>query len=394
MIWLKKYNVILIMAMLIIIILLTACIDRTNVDNFIPNESIPAMNEVEKSSEISADEVIEEPQARMYEGDLELPVVGATGFTSISLELKEFPKSDSETIDIFEAGTAFEILREEGDWWFIKRGDLAGWLQHNYTFINLPDVIPSIIYDNTNTYSSKFVSSGKDIPNISNRALYPGKTYNERLESEEYIMPVLYSMSKKVHLAQQLALSEGNSLKIYEGFRPYSVQKAVVEGLSKLADDDPEVMTGINTLPWGINWFITDGVSNHQMGYGIDLSLVKINSKKEVPIGEYTRVLIKDYMEYAMPTQIHELSGASAVFTTPVSSQNAIDWKTATYADSMNEAAIKLQTYATTAGLTPLASEWWHFNDLDARDETAHNSSEGDYLLTEIYSSSPLIGDN
>lgn len=65
MIWLKKYNVILIMAMLIIIILLTACIDRTNVDNFIPNESIPAMNEVEKSSEISADEVIEEPQARM-----------------------------------------------------------------------------------------------------------------------------------------------------------------------------------------------------------------------------------------------------------------------------------------------------------------------------------------
>lgn len=30
----------------------------------------------------------------------------------------------------------------------------------------------------------------------------------------------------------------------------------------------------------------------------------------------------------------------------------------------MNEAARLLQSYATDAGLIPLASEWWHFNDL------------------------------
>src|SRR5690606_3756850 len=99
-------------------------------------------------------------------------------------------------------------------------GEFAGWLQHKYCFINLPDIIPSIIYDNTNTYASKFASSGFEIPGISDQALYSGKTYNERLAKDEYIMPVLYSMAPKIYMAQQLALLEGNALKIYESFRP------------------------------------------------------------------------------------------------------------------------------------------------------------------------------
>jgi len=150
-------------------------------------------------------------------------------------------------------------------------------------------------------------------------------------------------------------------------------------------------MKGINTPPWGITWFITNDVSNHQMGYGIDISLVKVNSKKEISIGDYTLNTISEYTEYKMPSQIHELSGASAVFSTPVTSKNETAWKSATYRDTMNEAAKNLQNYATTAGLTPLASEWWHFNDLDARDQTADNISSGEYFLTEVYSSKPIV---
>ena len=93
--------------------------------------------------------------------------------------------------------------------------------------------------------------------------------------------------------------------------------------------------------------------------------------------------------EYAMPTTIHELSVSSAVFTVPITSKSSTAWKDATLADSMNEAAILLQTYCTNAGLTPLASEWWHFNDLDALNETADNMSLGNYILTETYSTKP-----
>ncbi|WP_316568808.1 hypothetical protein [Neobacillus sp. YIM B06451] len=377
--------------LMVIILALAACTakpdgERSGNDRQTP----PAAEDQETNSNSSKKEPAEKVtvESKPYQGELELPIEGATGYTSVALELKASANPDAKTIETMKAGTAFEIVREEGDWWFVKRGPLSGWLPHQYCFINLPDVIPSIVYDNTNTYSSKFVSSVKEIPTISNRALYPGKTFNKRLGKEEYIMPVLYTMAKKIDIAQQHALKEGDSLKIYEAFRPFTVQMAVVNGLSALAKKDPEVMAGINTQPWDITWFITNGVSNHQKGYAIDVSLVKVNEKKEVPIGDYTVTIITDYTEYEMPTPIHELSGASAIFTAPVSSRSATAWKNATYTNSMNEAAMKLQTYCTSAGLSPLASEWWHFNDLEAMNEIADNPGEGKFVLTESYSKS------
>ncbi|WP_426862634.1 M15 family metallopeptidase [Cytobacillus gottheilii] len=357
-------------------------------DGYSENDSVKEIKEhsLKNASNVLLKEV---PESKPFVGELELPVHGATGYASVNLNLKDSPDPNSKTVDTIQAGEGFEIIKEEKDWWFVNRGESSGWVPHKYSLINLPDVIPSMIYNNTNTYASKFASSGKSIPYVSNRALYSGKTYNERLKKEEYIMPVLYSMSKKIYKAQQHALSEGNSLILYEGFRPLFVQNAVVEGLTELANNDAEVMKGINTAPWGITWFITNGVSNHQMGYGMDVSLAKVNSTKEVSIGDYTVNMIEDYTEYTMPTPIHELSGASAKFTSAVTSRNDTAWRNAVYTDSMNEAAINLQIYCTSAGLTPLASEWWHFNDLDARDETADNISTGDYFLVEVYSTSP-----
>ena len=331
----------------------------------------------------------EEPEPLVYEGDLELPVSGATGYASVRMDLKATADAGSETILVLEAGTAFEVLEEVGDWWYVRTATESGWVQHLYCFINLPDVIPSIIYDNTNTYASKFVSSGKAIPGITGVALYDGKAYNMRLGKVSDIVPVLYSMSKKIYAAQQAALADGNTLVIYEGYRPYSVQKMTVDALTTLAAADPEVMAGINTHPWDTNWFIATSVSNHQMGYAIDVTLAKITEQQEIVIGDYAATAITGYTEYTMPTTIHELSMASATFTGPVKSSSPTAWLQATLADTMNEAAILLQRYSTEAGLTPLASEWWHFNDLDARFATEGNSSKGEYLLDATMSVAP-----
>jgi D-alanyl-D-alanine dipeptidase len=331
----------------------------------------------------------EEPEPLGYEGDLELPVSGATGYASIGMDLKATADAESETISALEAGTAFEVLEEVGDWWYVRTATESGWVEHIHCFINLPDVIPSIIYDNTNTYASKFVSSGKTIPGITGVALYDGKAYNIRLGKVSDIVPVLYSMSKKIYLAQQAALAEGNTLVIYEGYRPYSVQTLTVDALTALAMADPEVMAGINTPPWDTNWFIATSVSNHQMGYAIDVTLAKVTEQQEIVIGDYAATAITGYTEYTMPTTIHELSMASATFTGPVKSSSPTAWVQATLADTMNEAAILLQRYSTDAGLTPLASEWWHFNDLDARFATEGNSSKGEYLLDATMSEAP-----
>lgn len=331
----------------------------------------------------------EESEPLLYEGDLELPVNGATGYASVLMDLKATADAGSETISELEAGTAFEVLEEVGDWWYVRTATESGWVQHLYCFINLPDVIPSIIYDNTNTYASKFVSSGKTIPGITGEALYDGKAYNMRLGKVSDIVPVLYSMSKKIHLAQQAALEEGNTLVIYEGYRPFFAQKLTVDALTTLAAADPEVMAGINTHPWDTNWFIATSISNHQMGYAIDVTLAKITEQQEFVICDYTATAVTGYTEYTMPTTIHELSMASATFTGPVKSSSPTAWLQANLADTMNEAAILLQRYCTDAGLTPLASEWWHFNDLDARFATEDNSSKGEYLLDATMSEAP-----
>ena len=331
----------------------------------------------------------EESEPLLYEGDLELPVNGATGYASVLMDLKATADAGSETISELEAGTAFEVLEEVGDWWYVRTATESGWVQHLYCFINLPDVVPSIIYDNTNTYASKFASSGKTIPGITGEALYDGNAYNMRLGKVSDIVPVLYSMSKKIHLAQQAALEEGNTLVIYEGYRPFFAQKLTVDALTTLAEAEPEVMAGINTHPWDTNWFIATSVSNHQMGYAIDVTLAKITEQQEIVIGDYAATAITGYTEYTMPTTIHELSMASATFTGPVKSSSPTAWLQANLADTMNEAAILLQRYCTDAGLTPLASEWWHFNDLDARFATEDNSSKGEYLLDATMSEAP-----
>jgi D-alanyl-D-alanine dipeptidase len=380
----KRKLIVLVTILLALAIMITTCINPSDEGEIEEPKNVPSTPEAKPTVKPTP-----QPSPQQYLGELELPVIGATGYTSIALDLKTTANSESETIEKLEAGTAFVIVEEEGNWWLIQNDNFSGWVQHTYCLINLPDVVSSIIYDNTNTYSSKYVSSGKSIPNITGQSLYAGKTFNMRLGKEEFIVPVLYSMSKKIFLAQKYALADGNSLIIYEGYRPYSVQQAIVSALTTLANKDLEVKAGINTPPWSVNWFIATNISNHQMGYAIDVSLAEIHSQKKITIGEYGGIEITGYTEYTMPTEIHELSIASATFTAPVKSTLPTAWKDAVFADSMNEAAINLQTYSTKAGLTPLASEWWHFNDLDALRETMENSSNGSYILDESYSASP-----
>ncbi len=191
-------------------------------------------------------------------------------------------------------------------------------------------------------------------------------------------MAVIYPMAEKIYKAQKEALKNGDSLKIYEAFRPSYIQKKIVSNLKKLADNDKEIMKGINTKPWGINWFIATTVSNHQRGSAIDVSLVKIKTYKNTD--NYIKVI--NYEEYKMPTAIHELSINSIVFKEPVSSKSKDLWKKSTLTKTMTEGAKRLQYYCTQAGMTPLASEWWHFNDLDS----VNIAITGNFYLNEILS--------
>ena len=279
------------------------------------------------------------------------------------------------------AGASFTILGEKGGWWKVSSGYGTGWVEHRFCMINLPDVVPSIVYDATNAYASRYTSSGKDIPGITGQALYQGKVYNPRFDEEQFLMPVLYATAKKICAAQQKALAQGNSLKLYEAYRPYATQQAVVKALTALAERDPEVKAGITTKPWSMTYFINTGYSNHQKGFAVDVSLVKVKQTQVRTTGGREYLAVTDYIEYDMPTAIHELSMAAASTLGPGSD---------TLADTMNDPAIALRGYFTGAGMSPLESEWWHFNDWNARDLARDNLSTGKFEIGRCYSRPPV----
>ncbi|MCL2751032.1 MAG: D-alanyl-D-alanine carboxypeptidase family protein [Coriobacteriia bacterium] len=322
-------------------------------------------------------------------GILELPISGASGYASIPLDVFEGPSWDAPIITIFEPGQGFTILGESELWWEIEIGQVRGWVEHTYCLINLPDVVPSIAYNITNASASIMQSSGYYIPNITGLALYDAYGYNARFGENQYVVPVLYSTAKRICQAQHAALADGNTLIIYEAFRPYEVQQRVYTNLTSLANTNPMVAAGVSVTPWSISWFIASGVSNHQVGFAIDVSLGRVLEQEYVVLENYLYPKTVFWEEYEMPTQIHELSAASAAFTSPISADSTTAWQSAVLAPSMNEAAVSLQHYCIGVGLTPIGSEWWHFNDNASRVDVEPMGGNGRYFVSETYSVPP-----
>ena len=383
------------------IVVLFAVLAQFIAPDIVP-ESVPS-----SAPEISASEPSEDPapsvpeesepdlsepaESAVYEGALELPIEGATGYAAAAIGMYAEPSGEGELLATLSPGQAFVICGERGGWWQVRMDGLTGWVRHDSCLINLPDVIPSIVYRNTNASASLFRSSGREIPGITGQALYDASSYNARFGYETCNMAVLYATAKKLANAQDRALADGYTLVLYEGFRPYQTQIAVAEALSALAETDETVRAGIASEPWSINWFIATGVSTHQQGCAVDVSLARVTAVEEDTCGPYVYTRVAAYEELEMPTAMHELSSAAASLTRPVASTNLTAWQEVKPAASMTEAALALGSYCTAAGLTPLASEWWHFNDLD-RLVVADESWRGDFTLAENVSEEIAAG--
>jgi D-alanyl-D-alanine dipeptidase len=296
--------------------------------------------------------------AEIYDGDFELPVTGATGYAVVHLDMHD------EELNIINAarldpGRAFLILRENGEWWQIYDGGVTGWVRHAHCMINLPDVIPSVIYDNTNAYDSQFRINGENIPDITGERLYSysdrtdGRAWNQRLRRYEYIVPVLYVSAKKIYHAQQNALANGDTLIIYEGYRPRSVQESV---------------------------FGEEQRTKYQSGCAVNAGLAKVISTDYMLAGGYKYPKL-NHLAYSMPTAMHELSVDSAVYISPGS---------LTPSDRIREniPVQNLRGYFREAGFMPETSAWWRFSDRESF-AALTRPGNGRYHITECLSIAP-----
>ena len=108
----------------------------------------------------------------------------------------------------------------------------------------------------------------------------------------------------------------------------------------------------------------------------------------QIVVGNTAVSVVDRYEEYEMPTLMHELSPRAARYTAPVASHSSTAWKKAAHSSTFNQSAFTLESYLTDAGLTPLASEWWHFNDLDSYQATS-NAGSGNFSIEKVLSIIP-----
>ena len=241
-------------------------------------------------------------------------------------------------------GEIFEILGENGNNWAINYNESCVWVDSTYMAINLKEYIPSITYNITNATASIFKSSGKDIPGLTGEKLY----------SDEFktFVPATYPFAIKLKRAQEEALTNGDSIVVYEAYRPNSVTKYSSNKFISLLNSDSEVWKNVQystgksgaTYTWGYNYFLAPNLSTHNTGCAADVSLKKINGS-----------------EYEMPSAMHELSTAAIKYYSASAAHTESNYSVGMQA---SEGAQKLSDYMMNAGgLTDLSSEWWHYQD-------------------------------
>ena len=277
-------------------------------------------------------------------------------------------------------GTAFCVLEEKDGFFALRYKDTTGYVDSNYCMINLPEYLDDICaYDITNSYSSLYLVHEFGIQNVSGTVI---KGYEKiDLGGNRFVVPFLYPCAVKLVNAALAALEQGYRIKIYDSYRPnaatvdiydkaalilqtpvptYTFTGKTVSDLGLLnwtpglppAATDPEtgetepqqswngILEGLtyevlmtDNGRWSLANFLAKGGSNHNKGIALDMTLEDMNG-----------------FELPMQTRIHDLSWYSE------SARN-------------NANAKLLRQIMTENGFGGLTSEWWHFQDNDARDQ-------------------------
>ncbi len=270
-------------------------------------------------------------------GDFSATLYGARAWANQNLNMREHARMNSNIVGTVPVGEKMYIISSDNPntkYIKVKYNNKIGYVYSDYIYINLPDIIPDIVYRITNANSSIFKSAGYEIEGITGRNLYGfTKKYNKKIGKRTYFAPILYPVAKQVQTAYNIAKSEGYNLKIYDTYRPYDISQEVNAKFQQLYYSNSNVKNIINYdregSYWGPSWFLAQSVSKHNRGIALDVTITDFDDN-----------------ELSAQTRMHTLD------TRSLRKYN-------------NNVANKLSSIMTRAGFETLESEWWHFQEDD-----------------------------
>ena len=278
-------------------------------------------------------------------GNFSATLYGAVAWANQDLNIRAKATQNSKKIGTVDAGGKMTILSSENSstkYIKIKYNNQVGYVYSNFIYINLPDVIPDMIYSISNADKSIYKTSGKSIPNVTGVNLYGfTKKYNKKIGKTTYYAPLLYPVAKQLQKAYNTAISQGYNLKIYDTYRPYDVSVKINKEFKSLYNSNKTVKKGIDYDKdgsyWGTGWFLANSISLHNRGVAIDLALTDSRG--------------------------NELSAQAPMHTLDTRSVRKYN----------NSTANKLSKIMTSVGFETLDSEWWHFQENNYKKSVANS---------------------
>lgn len=264
-------------------------------------------------------------------------------------ELEVYASTEGEAVlGKIAAGSAHCVLEEKNGLFAIRfQEDQVGYVDSNYCMINLAEYLGGLCaYDITNSYSSIYRIHNYSIPYVTGTVV---TGYQQvRCADGTYLVPLLYPTAQKLHAAGLSAWERGYRLKIYDSYRPnqatvsiYSLTNRILEdpvpgNIPAPTEEDPDKLLTYETVMtqgvYNLGYFLANGMSMHNLGVAVDLTLESMETGEEMP----------------MQSAMHDLSCYSVLYRN-------------------NENANILAEVMKGAGFTDLISEWWHFQDDEIR---------------------------
>lgn len=204
-------------------------------------------------------------------------------------------------------------------------------LNKKYLVINLCDVMQKeVMYNIVNANKALYHIHGNDIPKVTGKKLYSNMVFNGKL-----FVPLMYKTAEKLYMAEEEFLESNLTIKIYDTYRPYKITRYLYDILLDLTDKYYDYLNlEINGHKYDQTDFLAANTSTHNYGIALDMTLVDLNTSKELE----------------MQTKMHDLSVYSVT-------------------DYNNDNADMFAEVMKKHGFYPLESEWWHFQDNESKIE-------------------------
>ncbi len=232
----------------------------------------------------------------------------------------------SKKVVTIPKGQKLKILGEKSSKFLVNYNKKDVYISNAYVLINVKEYIPSIDLRIDMAQKENLFNMGDErIPGVSDQRFYS-------IETDEAAW-LRYAVATKLLSAQKAFNKDGYGIVIYDAYRPYSVTCKIRDNFKAYLKKKSSSFKSNWFGKLGESWFLAQGVSAHNYGRAVDMSLQQMED------GELLE----------MPSEMHTLDKRAAYYT----------WCNNTNKSARN--AKYLKTKMESVGFTYLQSEWWHF---------------------------------